>query len=208
MDARVYFHTFNQFLDISGRLAFKVPHGKLYELQITFQDVFQIEYKNVANGIILYESDKKCTHHSFDDCMYNRLATLMKNDTEDRCTVPWILDDSNICSKMSDMNKTFWISWDRSTNKRKDCAIPCHISLVSVGTKNERENKKSDNGLLMLYYSSKVIKSQEHYMIPSIKLIGQLGGYIGMYRLCLFFLSLRLNFLTKKDILFRNNTKN
>ena len=103
MDTRVYFHSKDQFLDLSGRRGNKVFKGKRYELQINVQDTLQLEYKNVHDGIILYDSDRKCSHESYDKCMFQTLTRTMVEETEDSCTVPWIPKDpryvSRICTK-------------------------------------------------------------------------------------------------------------
>ena len=122
MDVQVYFHSKDQFLDLSGRLGNKIYLGKRHEAQITVQDAFQLEYKNVHNGIIFYESDRKCSYKSYDSCMYQTLTKAMVQETEDQCTVPWVpYSDlryvSRICTKAKDINTTFWIAWSRITNQ-------------------------------------------------------------------------------------------
>ena len=119
IDVKVYFHAKDQFLDLSGRLGYKVYLGKRFESQITVQDAYQLEYKNVHNGIIFYPSDRKCSHESYDKCMYRTLTMAMKQETEDHCTVPWVPVSGHICTKPQDINKTFWISWNRITNPKK-----------------------------------------------------------------------------------------
>ena len=190
MDVKVYFHAENQFLDLSGRLGYKVHVGRRYESQITIQDVKQIEYKNVENGIIFYESDKKCTNEPYDKCMYHTLTTTMEKETDDDCTAPWVLGNTKICTKPHDINRTFWISWNRITNQKRDCHKPCHTTLINVGAKNEQSHSKKGEGKLVLYFPSSVKQSQEHYFITLVKLAGQIGGYIGLFKLSIFLLGL------------------
>ena len=194
MDVKVYFHSKDQFLDLSGRLGNKVLIGKRYEIQIDVQDTHQLEYKNVHNGIILYDSDRKCSHESYDKCMYQTLSRQMVGGTKDSCTVPWVPKDpryvSRICNTPEDINKTFWIGWSRITNQKKDCLRPCHTTLINVGAKNELDNKNKSYAQLYLYFSSSIVQSKEHYFITIIKLAGQIGGYIGLFRLSLTILNL------------------
>ena len=190
MDVKVYFHSRNQFLDLSGRLGYKIHLGKQYETQVTVQDVLQIDYKNVHNGIIFYESDRKCTFEAYDKCMYRTLAKTMKENTKDNCTAPWVLDSDKICSKPEDANTTFWISWNRITNQKGDCLSPCNTTLVNIGGMNEKERENKNEGVLFAYFSSSVVQSQERYYITIIKLAGQIGGYIGLFRLSIFLLGL------------------
>ena len=194
MDVKVYFHSKDQFLDLSGRLGNKVLMGKRYEIQIDVQDTLQLEYKNVHNGIILYDSDRKCSHESYDKCMYQTLTRQMVRGTKDSCTVPWVPKDpryvSRICTTPEDINKTFWIGWSRITNQKKDCLRPCHTTLINVGAKNELESKSKNSAQLYVYFSSSIVQSKEHYFITIIKLAGQIGGYIGLFRLSLTILNL------------------
>ena len=190
IDAKVYFHSRNQFLDLSGRLGYKILLGKQYETQVTVQDVLQIDYKNVHNGIIFYDSDRKCSFEDYDKCMYRTLTSLMKESTKDNCTAPWVHDHDKICSKPEDAHKTFRISWDRITNQKGDCLTPCNTTLINIGGMNEVDRTEKNEGRLVAYFSSSVVQSQEHYYITIIKLAGQIGGYIGLFRLSLFLLGL------------------
>ena len=118
-------------------MGYKVDVGQRIQQQITFQDVLQLDYKNTKPGmflsLFLSESDQKCSHDTYDHCMYKTLASVMKKETKENCTVPWILDNQNICSNSHDVNTSFWISWNRITNQQKDCLSPCHATIVNVG---------------------------------------------------------------------------
>ena len=194
MDAKIYLHGLGQFLDLSGRMGYRAQVGKRSQIQITFQDVVQLDYKNTQTGtflsFFLSEKDKKCSHDTYDHCMYSTLAKYMKEETRDNCTVPWILDNQNICSNNSDIQKAFWISWNRITNQKKDCLSPCHATLINVGAKNNRKYTNKDSGRVDLYFSPHVMQSKEHYYYTVIKLFAQIGGYIGLFRLTLFLLDL------------------
>ena len=43
---------------------------------------------------------------------------------------------------------------------------------------------------MYLYFSPRVTKSEEHYLYPILKLVGQIGGYLGLYRILLWVLEL------------------
>ena len=92
----MYFHAKDQFLDLSGRMGYKLNLGRVYESQVNVQEVIQVEYKNVHNGIIFYDDDRKCTSKPYDDCMYGHLTEHMKSETEDGCTVPWIFQNEKV----------------------------------------------------------------------------------------------------------------
>ena len=118
-------------------MGYTVHSGQRIQQQITFQDVLQLDYKNTNIGmfssLFLTESDKKCSHDTYDHCMYSKLARAMIEATNESCTVPWILENQNICSDSKDINTAFWIAWNRITNQHKDCLSPCHATIVNVG---------------------------------------------------------------------------
>ena len=185
IDVQVYFHAKDQFLDLSGRLGNKVYIGRRYETQIVAQDVYQLEYKNVHNGIIFYESDRKCSFESYDSCIYQTLTQQMMLETEDHCTAPWVPGKTRICTSPNDINKTFWIAWSRITNQKGDCLRPCHSTIINIGAKNEYQNEATNYATLLVYFSPNVVQSREHYFITIIKLAGQIGGYVGLLRFAL-----------------------
>ena len=185
IDALVYFHAKDQFLDLSGRLANKIHLGQQYETQITFVDVYELDYKNVQNGVIFYDSDRKCSYESYDDCIQHTLTKAMMEETEDHCTVPWILGNNSICAKTGDMKKSFNIWWTRVTNQKKDCLRPCHTTIINLGAKNDWIIKDNSSAQLVAYFSSSVVKNREHYVMSITMLAGQIGGYVGLLRFIL-----------------------
>ena len=89
------------------------------------------------------DGSKTCIESNYDECMYGALVDHMHSNTQSEggCTVPWVLDDnlegtSKICKEPDNINKTFWIAWNRVTNQKKDCPVPCDSLLVSLGAKN------------------------------------------------------------------------
>ena len=190
IDAKLYIHAKDQFLDLSGRMGYKVFLGKRFECQVTVQEIIQLEYRNVKNALALSSQDKSCSYQAYDECMYNRMSEVMKRNTEDKCTVPWIRNNDRICSKSNDINTTFWVAWNRITNQKKDCFPPCDATLVNVGAKNYKELDQQNHSEVLFYFSPRVMKSEEHYLYTFLKLIGQIGGYLGLYRIVLWFLDL------------------
>ena len=173
-------------------MGYKIYIGETIQTQISIKDVIQLDYKNVPTGLFVKhffsETDKKCSYQKFDTCMYDKLSSLMKEGTQEQCTVPWMLDNERICSNANDTDIAFWIAWNRITNQQKDCLSHCHATLVNVGGKNQKRDDDKDYSLMYCYFSSHVIKSQEHYFYNLIKLLAQLGGYASLFRLTLYLL--------------------
>ena len=169
---KVYFHKPEQFLDLSGRMGYKIYLGEVVQAQISVQDNHQLDR-------ILENGERTCSDHHYDNCIYDMLAREMQSRTEDNCTVPWVLKSSRICTKPHDINTTFWIAWNRVTNQKKDCMIPCHSLQVTVGGKNYQNTTKT-KGYLYLYFAPRVPKSTEHFLYTFLSLIAEIGGYVGL----------------------------
>ena len=73
IDAKLYIHAKDQFLDFSGRMGYKVFLGKRFECQVTVQEIIQLEYRNVKNALALSSKDKTCSYQVYDECMYNTM---------------------------------------------------------------------------------------------------------------------------------------
>lgn len=90
-----------------------------------------------------------CIDSEYDSCMYSALIKHMYENTpsENGCTVPWVMNGTvgatKICKEPENINKTFWIAWDRVTNQMNDCPVPCDTLLVSLGAKNHEVLRKS-----------------------------------------------------------------
>ena len=106
--------------------------------QITVTDIQILERENKQDkdDPNFKQGSKTCSTENYDDCIYNMLARAMRKNTEDNCTVPYIKDNSDICTKPNDINTTFWIHWNRGLNRMNDCNIPCHSTTVNLGAKN------------------------------------------------------------------------
>ena len=181
MDVQIYFHGPDQFLDLSGRMAYKLNLGEIMQSQITVTDITILErdQKKDEDDPTYKEGRKSCMTENYDDCIYNMLTNEMRKNTEDNCTVPYVRDDRKICTKDKDINTAFWIAWNRVTNQQLDCNIPCHFLTVSLGAKNY-QNTSSTHGILYLYYAPRVTQSEERLLYTLLNLVAEIGGYVGL----------------------------
>ena len=181
---KLYFHGPDQFLDLSGRMGYKLYRGDIMQSQITVEEITILERDMTEdnNDPDFKEGEKTCSNENYDDCIYNMLSRIMRENTEDNCTVPYIRDNSNICTKPKDINTTFWIAWNRVTNQKKDCNVPCHSTTVHLGAKNYKTKtiEEQSHGLLYLYYAPRVTKSTEHLLYTVLNLFAEIGGYVGL----------------------------
>ena len=120
---------------------------------------------------------KTCRHINYDDCMYSSLARIMKTQTEDNCTTPFIHDNSNICTKTQDIQKSFLVAVRRTANQRRDCEAPCHSVFIGIGGKNVREYTSIDYGELTAYFRPRVYRIEEHYLYEFIDILAEVGKF-------------------------------
>ena len=171
--AKFYFHAPDQFLDLSGRMGHKIFPGQQITTQVKYLDFYQLE-RTLENG------KKSCLYHDYNDCMYSALSRLMKTNTDDNCTVPWIRDNKHICTTPKDINTTFWIAWNRVTNQHNDCNSPCHLLMVDLGAKEILDLKNNETSMLHLYFPQKMLVNKEHYLYTLLTLLADIGGYMGL----------------------------
>ena len=179
INVKVYLHSKNQFLDFPGRVGHKVYVGDKVQTEITYQDVTQLEKlktpKRNENG----ENEMKtCSHLNYDQCMYNVLANIMRNETKGNCTTPFIMDNDNICTKREDIKASFFIALRRTTNQQRDCDTPCHSVFVSIGGKNVKKYKTRKYGEITAVFRPRVYKIEEHNLYTFINFLAEVGKEI------------------------------
>ena len=171
----------------------EINHGERVSLQININEVIQIEkeldMKNKYSGEdnpTGYETI--CAEMIYDDCIYEKLTKRMIDETEENCTVPWfpsrfskdLIGNHKVCSEENDVNKTFWIYWDRITNQENDCNRPCKTMVLNIGGKNYVQNENQSQGVGLFYFSMTSTKTEELYLYSFSSLIADIGGYLGM----------------------------
>ena len=165
-------------------MGYKLSRGETMQSQVTVHDITLLERPLPKD-----EDDPKykdgsmtCLPEVYDECMYGTLARIMRENTEDNCTIPFIRNNTKICTKPKDINTAFWIAWSRITNQKNDCNRPCHSLMVSLGAKNyDKKNILDQNyASVTIYYAPMVTQSSEHWVYTVLVLFGEIGGYVGL----------------------------
>ena len=147
-----------------------VYSGERIDCHVTTQEVIEIPN----------HKGRSCSSGVYDDCMYKKLAMLMRLATEDNCTVPWVLDNTRICTKEKDINSSFWIGWNHVTNQQRVRSRPCHTMTVQLGAKNYKKSNGIGGPIIHIYFSPLVEKITEHYLYTPVSMLADVGGYIGL----------------------------
>lgn len=158
----------------------KVYKGKKVQAQVKVQDTLLLS-RYMESDV----TEKKKPNHSscnpvdYDQCIYDTLSSRMKAATKNKCTVPWITNNDNICRDAEDINTAFWTHYNRSTNQKADCPTKCHIVSANVLGKNFETLKSDDeDGILFSYFSLDVEKRKEEYLYNGYRLIAEVANYI------------------------------
>ena len=174
--AKIYYHAEDDFLAFSGRMGHKLLMGDKIQAQIKVQDTMMlprfIRNPNERNA----GEQLSCKIYNYDECMYENLRMHMKAETEDNCTVPWILGNKKICKKPRDIESAFWIHYNRSTNQKEDCATKCHMISANVLGKNFEKFGRNDSAMLYSYFSLDVEKRREQYLYDAYRLMAEVNN--------------------------------
>ena len=65
----------------------------------------------------------RCEKVDYDNCIYGTVTRMMKDEVG--CTVPYVLDNDNICETTEDSNKAYDIHRNHITNQENTCPSPC-----------------------------------------------------------------------------------
>lgn len=184
--------------------------AKSYRWQVDYQEISRIERKNCLIKEFYTENDEACSTKKYDDCILRRIESSMKAQSFTNCTVPWIERNENICTNSRDINKTFSIWWNRITNQMKDCNVPCQTMLINISPSIDEKEHTKNYGSLIVYFSPRIIKNEEHYLYSYLKLVAEIGAYLGIYRLVLWLLTLCnfKNIMKEREGVYKTSTKN
>ena len=82
---KIYLSRPGQFMDLSGRMGYKIFPGDVIQTQVTYQDVRMMEKDGPDGG-------KSCSREVFDECLYGAITERMYREVG--CTVPWVINNS------------------------------------------------------------------------------------------------------------------
>ena len=106
------------------------------------------------------------------------------------CTTPYGPDKSQICNIKSDALVALGIyhykgahNWD-DTNSTIECLNPC--SIFTFSTKEFQNTTRflaqnADSALIFISFEKFIKVTTEYYIYTEINLIGEVGGYVGLF---------------------------
>ena len=162
-------------------MGYKLFLGEKVQSQLMVKDVKLLGPENNHHAHEIEEAENSCSNEKYDYCIYEALARVMKENTKDNCTVPY-MRNKKICKNPDDIKTAFDIHWNRVTNQQKDCKFPCHSLNVNLGGKNY-ENKtveKQPYGVYYMYFPPRVTTLVERSLYTPLNLFAEVGGYLGL----------------------------
>ena len=106
------------------------------------------------------------------------------------CKTPYGPDKSQICNEMSDAKVSYAIysgkgfsNWDDS-NSTNECLNPC--SIFTFSTKEFQNTTRflaqnADSALIHISFEKFIKVTTEYYIYTELNLIGEVGGYVGLF---------------------------
>ena len=182
MSVKVYFHSKGTFLSSSGRMGHKVYLREKIQTQLSIQNIERLQKDAIdPRAKSKDRHHQSCENHNFDECLYRRITDIMKTETNDNCTAPWMPNNTKICTSRKDINATFLITRRRFTNQENDCSPSCRSTTVVIQGKNYKKYYKRTYGELYVYYGFEISKIKERYHFTFYRLMAEFGGYIGLF---------------------------
>ena len=104
------------------------------------------------------------------------------------CTTPYGPHKSQICDKKSDADTAYKIysdkggsNWD-DDNSTKECLNPCSIFTFSTKEfQNTTRGLAPGSALIQISFEKFIKVTTEYYIYTEINLIGEVGGYVGLF---------------------------
>ena len=104
------------------------------------------------------------------------------------CTTPYGPDKSQICNEMSDAKVSYAIysgkgfsNWDDS-NSTKECLNPCSIfTFTTEKFQNISGFPVGGHAVVHISFQRFIKSTTEYYIYTEINLIGEVGGYVGLF---------------------------
>ena len=118
--------------------------------------------------------------NSFDGCIYSKLREIMTRDVG--CTVPWLPDQSNICTEQEDRTKAFSLYQKNRRNQNDICPKSCKFTNMYFGPPvSGLRNEGERNVARAVFYFRRDIKTTTEYFLYSIlSMIAEIGSYVGL----------------------------
>lgn len=165
----MYVHTPDMFQDVINRRAITLFNDTLdYYVEYKVNYEMQKQQRDMSN----------CETYNYDNgCWYDKFERDIRSATLDNCTIPWAINNTNICTKRETVQSAL-MSLDKIVKERFSCPKSCLSMPISLtgGAIQGPPGKVS----LKLRFSPYVQVSKEEDLYTVLSLIAEVGGYVGL----------------------------
>ena len=165
----MFIHTPDMFQDVIDRRAIQVINDSM-DFYVEYRVNFEMQ-KRIGNHV-------NCEIYNYDDvCWYKKYEREIRSATSDRCTIPWALNNTHICTSEENVQSALK-ALDSIVMERFHCPKSC-LSMPLLVTGGVIEGP-ADKVSLKLRFSPWVSVSNEENLYTFLSMIAEIGGYVGL----------------------------
>ena len=114
----------------------------------------------------------------YDGCIYSKLKTLMNDGVG--CTVPWLLDKSNICDDDARATLAFDIYQKNRRNQKDICETTCHFTNMYFSPMVTGDHSTPDRSWGVFYFRRDIKTTNEYFLYSILSMAAEIGAYVGL----------------------------
>jgi hypothetical protein len=171
----IFIHHFGQFLSPNSRSRVDVDTGKFVKIAINHEVVQLLSGSDFGTCVNNYGKSK-----DFDDCMYTKMYQLMMDKIG--CTVPWLIDKSNICVEPTKQKQALKLYQNNRRNQHDVCPNSCLFTNMYFGPPVTGINvaERSHYGNAVFYFRRDIKMTNEYLLYTLLSMSAEIGGYVGL----------------------------
>ena len=177
----VFIHHHGQFSSPNSRSRVDVDIGSFVKIGINHEVVQMLSDKGeCVEHYGLDEGVDGDMEDSFDGCMYSKLRRIMLDELN--CTVPWMPDQTRICTEPEDRKRAFELYQKNRRNQKDICPNSCKFTNMYFGppVTGLRNQEDSHTSAAILYFRRDIKTTNEYYLYSVLSMLAEIGGYVGL----------------------------
>ena len=170
-------HRKNQFLDGSTSTSLTLDTSQYVQTKVTYQQFNALPTIDWTGKVTVAKGNKTCSDKvNYDQCVYRAKEKMMREQTNESCTIPFTPDNTKVCNESDDAITAFGIS--TQTLQKHLCPTPCQSLITNFGGKTSFDVKvmKRNHYNAKLYFGTRVQQIEEHQLYKFINLVAESGN--------------------------------
>ncbi len=163
----IFLHHEGQYMSPNSKSRVDVDVGRYVKVAVNHEVVDLLADK----GDCVKDAD-------FDGCMYEELRLI--NEDVVGCTVPWLMDKSNVCTDKADRIVAFESYQKNRRNQRDICPRSCRFTNTYLGSLVTGDYDEADVARAVFYFRREVKVTIEYVLYTWLSMLAEIGGYVGL----------------------------